>query len=138
MPVRNCLAITSAQRDMLFAHALQEAPNECCGLLIGRHCRVEQVVAMQSDMPSPDSYYMNPEQQVAVFTEMKEWGGELLGIYHSHPIGPAVPSAADLHLAFHPEVAYFIISLADRTTPELHAFRIAERTFEGIVFEVTA
>lgn len=132
------LVITSAQRELLFAHALREAPNECCGLLIGRHCRVEQVVAIQSDMPSPDAYYMNPEQQAAVFTEMKKWGGELLGIYHSHPSGPAAPSGADLHLAFHPAAAYFIISLADRNTPALHAFRIAEGTFEEIKFDVTA
>ena len=29
------IEITTAQRDEMIAHALEDAPNECCGLLFG-------------------------------------------------------------------------------------------------------
>lgn len=132
MPVSSPLALTAAQRDSMIAHAQHEAPNECCGLLLGRGGTIERVIAMKSDRPSPDAYYMNPEQQVEVFTGMAERGEELLGIYHSHPTGPPQPSPADLQLACHPDAAYFIISLADRQMPELRAFRLRPDGFDEI------
>ena len=138
MPAGKQIILTRAQRDEMLNHALQETPNECCGLLIGKGRRVKQVVKIKSDNPSPDAYYMNAEEQVAVFTEMAARGEELLGIYHSHPKGPAWPSGADLQLAFHPEVAYFIISLADMDNPALHAFRIHHGAFEETAFKLTA
>jgi [CysO sulfur-carrier protein]-S-L-cysteine hydrolase len=138
MPATTILTLTSNQRDIMIAHALQEAPNECCGLLLGRCGTIERVVAMTSDRPGPDAYYMNPEQQIGVFTGMEERGEELLGIYHSHPKGSAQPSSADLQLAFHPEAAYIIISLEDTVAPELRAFRIHGGTYEEIVLQQTA
>jgi len=132
MPVHTRLMLTCAQRDIIIAHALREAPNECCGVLLGRAGRIERCVAMKSDLPSPDAYLMNPEQQIEVFAEMTQQGRELLGIYHSHPKGPAEPSGADLQLAFHPEAAYVMISLADATHPELRAFRLRGGGFEEV------
>ena len=118
----------------MIEHALKDAPNECCGVLLGRNAVVERAVAMTSDLPSPDAYFMNPEQQIEVFTDMAKRGEELLGIYHSHPKGPAEPSGADLQLAFHPEVAYFIISLSDAAHPEVRAFSLLSGEFHEIPF----
>jgi len=98
---------------------------------------VERAVAMTSDPPAPDRYYMDPVQQVEVFTEMHKRGQSLLGIYHSHPAGPAGPTSADLQLAYHREAAYFIISLADADNPEVRAFMLRESGFEEIRFVVT-
>jgi len=136
MPVTTPFTLASAHRDIMIAHALREAPNECCGLLLGRGGTVARVIAMKSDRPSPDAYYMNPEQQVEVFTGMAERGEELLGIYHSHPTSPAQPSAADLQLAFHPDAAYFIISLADAARPEVRAFRLRRDGFDELTVTV--
>jgi len=118
-------------------HALKDAPNECCGVLLGKDNVVERVVAMTSDPPAPDAYYMDPVQQVEIFTEMEKQGQSLLGIYHSHPKGPAEPSGADLHLAFHPDAVYFIISLAEADRPEVRAFMLHSGRFEQVRFVVT-
>ena len=124
-------------RDMMIAHALEEVPNECCGLLLGRDGVVERVVAMKSDPPAPDRYYMDPVQQVEVFTEMQKHGQSLIGIYHSHPQGPAGPSGADVHMAYHRGVAYFIISLADAANPGVRAFMLQDDGFEEVRCVVT-
>lgn len=133
----NPVSLAAELKEMMVRHALGEAPNECCGILLGRNGRIERVIAIKNDLPAPDAYFMNPEQQIAVFTEMQKRGEELLGIYHSHPKGPPVPSNADLQLAFHPEVAYFIISLADADNPELRAFVLRRNGFEEVLFFIT-
>jgi proteasome lid subunit RPN8/RPN11 len=129
--------MSRAFRDMMIAHALQEVPNECCGLLLGRDGVVERVVAMKSDPPAPDRYYMDPVQQVEVFAEMQKHGQSLIGIYHSHPQGPAGPSGADVHMAYHRGVAYFIISLADADIPGVRAFMLQDGGFEEVRCVVT-
>ena len=132
-----CLSMSRAFRDLLISHARKEVPNECCGLLLGRDGVVERVAAMKSDPPAPDMYYMDPVQQVEVLTEMQGHGQSLLGIYHSHPKGPAEPSGADLQLAYHRGLAYFIISLADADNPEVRAFMLHDSGFEEVRFVVT-
>jgi len=122
-------------RDQMIEHALQELPNECCGILLGSGTAVVRAVPMRSTPPAPDAYYMDPVQQVAIFSEMAERGETLVGIYHSHPNGPAEPSAADRQLAFHPEVVYIIISLADPQHPELRAFELRGQGFDEVSIE---
>jgi len=115
----------------MISHSRSELPNECCGLLLGRS-RIERAVPMRSDPPAPDAYYMDPEQQIAVFTGMEASGEQLLGIYHSHPAGPLEPSGMDLQLAFHPDALYVIISLADAQHPEIGAYRLEEGQFSEV------
>jgi len=116
-------------------HAVRELPNECCGVLLGSGPAVARAVPMRSTPPAPDAYFMDPLQQVAIFSEMAERGETLLGIYHSHPAGPAEPSGADRQLAFHPEVVYIIISLADPQHPELKAFALHGPDFAEVSIE---
>ncbi len=137
MPVSPPLLLTREHRDIIILHALEEAPNECCGLLLGRSGRIERVIVMKNDLPAPDAYFMNPEQQIEVFTDMAKRGEELLGIYHSHPKGPAEPSGSDLQLAFHPETVYFIISLADAVRPKVRAFVLRNGGFDEVQFIIT-
>lgn len=120
---------------MMIEHALGELPNECCGVLIGQNKTIKRIVPMKSTPLSPDSYFMDPVQQVSVFTEMEKRGESLLGIYHSHPDGPIHPSSADLQLAFHPDAIYFIISLMDKDKPEIGAFVLEKGKFEEIAVE---
>jgi proteasome lid subunit RPN8/RPN11 len=123
--------IPVAVRDVMFAQSLAELPNECCGLLLGSQV-IERAVPMRSIPPAPDAYYMDPEQQIAVFTEMQATGEQLLGIYHSHPKGPVEPSGMDLQLAFHPDALYCIISLVDPGNPVLGAYYLGNGQFEEV------
>ena len=113
----------------MLQHALRELPNECCGVLVGRNQMIERAVPMRNSEPSPDTYIMDPEEQIALFREMEKTGEQLLGIYHSHPNGPAEPSALDLQLAFHPDALYVVISLASHSNPEIRGFFRTENGF---------
>jgi proteasome lid subunit RPN8/RPN11 len=124
-------AIPVPVRDAMLAHALAELPNECCGLLLGSQA-IERAVPMRSIPPAPDAYYMDPEQQIEVFTAMELSGEQLLGIYHSHPRGPVEPSGMDVQLAFHPDALYVIISLADTQHPEFGAYRLGAGQFKKV------
>ena len=117
-------------------HALRELPNECCGVLIGHHGQIERVVALRNAEPSPETYALDPEEQIALFTDMEKQGEQLLGIYHSHPQGPSEPSGMDLRLAFHPDVLYVIISLAKPEQPEVRGFLRTDHGFReaSVVF----
>ena len=131
------VSLAAELKEMMIGHALREAPNECCGLLLGQGGVMKRLVPMKSDPPAPDMYYMDPVQQVEVFTEMQEHGQSILRNYHSHPKSPAEPSGADLQLAYHRGLAYLIISLADADNPEVRAFMLHESGFEEVRFVIT-
>jgi len=123
--------IPACVRDIMLAQSRAELPNECCGLLLGKQI-IERAVPMRSIPPAPDAYYMDPEQQITVFTDMQATGEQLLGIYHSHPKGQVKPSGMDLQLAFHPDALYVIISLADANNPEIGAYRLVNGAFTRV------
>jgi proteasome lid subunit RPN8/RPN11 len=86
---------------------------EVCGLLAGREGASTRVFAITNDLHSATRYAMNLSEQVDAFIEIETSGEELLAIYHSHPHGPARPSATDLAEAHYPGVAHLIWSPLD-------------------------
>lgn len=114
-------------RDAIVAHAQRDYPNECCGLLIGGAGRVQRVSPMANAEHSPVAYRVDPHDLLKAFLELDESGLELVGIYHSHTHSPAYPSPTDVRYAGgYPEAVHLIVSLADRDSPSLRAFRITD------------
>jgi proteasome lid subunit RPN8/RPN11 len=116
----------------IISYARDEAPREACGILAGRNGRVLRIYRTRNADRSPTSYRLDPDQQFRVFKDIEDRGLELLGIYHSHPSSPAVPSDRDVEQAYYPEVSYVLISLADPAEAQIRAFRI---TAEGVTEE---
>jgi proteasome lid subunit RPN8/RPN11 len=56
-------------------------------------------------------------------------GLEMIALYHSHPAGPAWPSAEDVRLAFDPSILYVIIPLSDKEKT-VRAFHIKQGRIE--------
>jgi proteasome lid subunit RPN8/RPN11 len=108
--------------DAMIAHALDERPNECCGLLSGtngaiaRHFRAENVAENKRVR-----YEAAPLDTARILNEIEDRREEHLGIYHSHPRSEARPSATDRRLAAY-DVWYFIVSLQDPDEPVVRAF----------------
>jgi len=126
------IIIPKASKEIMIKQAVKEFPHECCGLLLGKNRKIKHTIPMKNIEPSPDSYIMDPLQQVEIFTEMKKKGEHLIGIYHSHPKGPSIPSSADLKLAFHQDAIYVIITLEDRNNPELSTFILEKGSFKEV------
>jgi len=129
---QSAITLSSDLLNAMIEHARRELPNECCGVLIGQQGVFERVIPVTSVHPAPDAYFMSPEEQVEIFTELGGGSGSLLGIYHSHPKGPVSPSGMDISLAFHPEAIYFIVSLKNKKQPEVRAFRIVKQAVTEI------
>jgi proteasome lid subunit RPN8/RPN11 len=80
---------------------------------------------------------MDPHAQIAAMSAMHQCGETMLGIYHSHPTTPALPSPRDLAEAAYPGVAYVIISLCEPTAPQIAAFVFARGRFEPLSLAIT-
>lgn len=113
-------------KKLLIEHSKTEFPDEACGILAGRGCRVERVYRMKNTDKSRTSFFMDPTEQIRAMKEIRTSGLDFIGIYHSHPDTEAYPSAHDVELAYYPEVSYVIVSLRDRDNPEIRSFKILE------------
>lgn len=115
------------QFSRMIEHCQKEYPKEACGILAGKDERVSTVYKMVNTSEKPEiCYFMQPEEQLKVFKEMRRLGVEMLGIYHSHSETSAYPSKRDCEMAFYPEASYVIISLQDCGKPDVRAFKIME------------
>jgi proteasome lid subunit RPN8/RPN11 len=116
-----------ADRRLLIAHSLLDrlrqmaraaAPEECCGLLLGRRAPVAIVTELlpaANIHPEPERFFtIDPARQFALLRELRETGREdrLLGLYHSHPQGPAAPSPRDLAEANDADMIWLVIDSA--------------------------
>jgi proteasome lid subunit RPN8/RPN11 len=111
--------------EELVAHAREDAPNECCGLIGGSDGAAKTVYRARNVEASPLRYNLDPKDQFRIMTEMDERGEELAAIYHSHTKSPAYPSQTDINLAAYPDAVYLIVSLADGEEP-LRGFTILD------------
>ncbi len=89
-------------------------PQEACGLLGGAGGQVRSIVPVTNAERSPVRYRMDPLEQVRAILSIEEDGLELVGIFHSHPLGPEGPSATDLAQITYPEAVYLIWSPGGR------------------------
>lgn len=121
--------ITLKRTDLgtIIRHSQTEYPYEACGILAGKDEVVSRIYPMTNTDGSPTTFFMNPEEQLRVFKQMRKMGIEMLGIYHSHPASSAYPSKRDCDLAYYEEASYLIISLANRDRPEVRSFKIKQR-----------
>ena len=120
------LRITRAAIDDITAHAIADYPKEACGIVAGQHGIGARVLRMRNVDESPISYTMDPQEQLQVMKRLRAEGLEMLAIYHSHTATAAYPSPTDVRLATYTDVAYLLVSLTDRTRPDVNSYRIAD------------
>ena len=114
--------------DQIVAHALEERPNECCGLLIGTSEVVEDAVRARNVRRSATRFQVEPADHFAAIRKARSTGFEVIGAYHSHPNGPSCPSETDRLRLTDPTMFHVIVSLAHGTRT-VRAFRIADGNF---------
>lgn len=131
------LRLPATLRAALVAQAQSSPEHEICGLLGGREDLATHCYAVGNVAAEPaTNFFLEPRGQLAAMKQMRERGEALLAIYHSHPTGPAEPSARDRALAAYPGVAYLIVSLRDPARPVLGSFVFDGKEFEPLVLEV--
>ena len=120
------LALDGHYLDEMIAHAREEAPNECCGIIAGQDGRPVKLFRAVNAEASPYRYSVEPKDLLRIFRECEENDWEFLAIYHSHTASEAYPSPTDVRLAFWPEAYYVLVSLQESDKPVVRAFRILD------------
>ena len=126
--------------DAMIAHALEEAPIECCGVLAASDGLVANVVRARNLEASPYRFKIDPLEYAKLERAMDDAGTAPAGLYHSHTGSEAVPSPTDVRMMgpfFGPPFVHFVIGVKDRKDPQvrmwfIHADDKTEQQFEII------
>ena len=100
------LTLNQAQIEEMIRHIDEQVPLEACGLLAGKNDRVEIVILVRNQAQSPVRFVMDPYEQLEAFKWIETQALELIGIFHSHPMGPETVSSTDIA-----EAAYEVVHL---------------------------
>lgn len=109
----------------IIAHALEDDPIECCGIIAGHKGQATKLYRAINAEASPYRFNVDSKDLFRIYKEIEANEWDVLAIYHSHTGSTAYPSPTDIKFAASwPEAHYIIVSLADITKPVLRAFRI--------------
>jgi proteasome lid subunit RPN8/RPN11 len=123
--------------DEIVAHAREDVPNECCGMVAGSNGAAARVYRARNAEESPFRYTIHPQDQFRITMEIEDRGEDIAAIYHSHTKSPAEPSQTDINLAENwPEPLYLICSLANADAPQVRAFEIRDRGVREVDLDV--
>ena len=112
-------------------HGEKDFPNECVGFLYGtekdeiRTIELARPIINSKDGDQRRRFEVSPidymkAEQYALLNDTT-----LIGVYHSHPQHPAIPSEHDLKQAL-PFFSYIIVSVLDGKSDKLFSWRLNE------------
>lgn len=121
------LKISQEHLSQICTHAEQVYPEECCGILLGQISDFSKVVVevwpTENSWNEDDSvelfdrqgskknrFTIAPEILLRAQKKARDRQLNIIGIYHSHPDNPAIPSEFDRVIAW-PEYSYIIVSV---------------------------
>ncbi len=112
-------------------HAKEKLPEEACGLLAGNENIVSNEFLITNQLHSAVKYSMDPMELYQALEKIDTRHLELLGIFHSHPEGPARPSEIDIKEFLYPGVAT-IICYPESNVWRMKAFLIEDNWYTEI------
>jgi len=123
------LTIAKKFVDDIIAHARQDDPNECCGILAGSADVVCKQYRITNTVASPVRYLMDPQEQLNAMLDAERNDWDVMAFYHSHTHSAAYPSPTDVRMAqqsgwLGEDVYYILVSLENKANPHIRAFRI--------------
>ena len=123
------LAISSSIKKLLVDDALRTFPDECCGFLLGFESDEERtikeiiVVNNAKDGDKRRRFEITPADYIKAEQYAEENNLALLGVYHSHPNHPSIPSEHDRVVA-QPFFSYIIIAVRENELVSLQSWRL--------------
>ena len=119
--------IATSAASAIRKHAAAAHPLEACGLLLGVSGRIDTAQPTRNVSAEPShSFEIDPAALFAAQRAEREGSRALIGYYHSHPNGQALPSARDAARAA-PDGKLWIIAAGDT----LAAYLAGEGGHEG-------
>lgn len=127
------IRMPTAMLEAIRHHAGAAYPRECCGLVIGRDAPARQAaagavvvteaVACRNVAPAPErTFEVDPQARFDVERRLRGTPLRVVGHYHSHPDGPARPSAHDVARMFEAHHVWVIVGVAGGKAGRPRAF----------------
>lgn len=116
-------------------HAQETYPYECCGFMLGKE--TDKGAVIYDIIPASNThngekrrrFLISPKEYMEAEREALKKGLDLIGVYHSHPDHPAIPSEEDRRHAL-PGFHYPIISVMDGEVRQIRSWSLeTERQF---------
>lgn len=112
-------------------HGESDYPAEACGLMGGATrvdgasvARLVPLVNTRTDS-AHNRYLIDPAEFLAAQKQLDQAGLDVVGIYHSHPDHPAIPSAFDREHAW-PRWSYVIVAVVGGRAADVKSWRLAD------------
>ena len=121
------LVIEPWVREKMIGDGLRTFPDECCGFIFGsetgemRVIMDIQVVENAKDGDKRRRFAISAQDYFNAEQYAQDRGLLLLGVYHSHPNHPAIPSEHDRKSA-QPYFSYIILSIRDGSFDHLRSW----------------
>jgi len=126
------IALEPAAKRLMVEDALQAFPDECCGFLFGTEDengnRTVTDILIVNNAKEGDKrrrFEIAPRDYMDAEQHAEENNLLLLGVYHSHPNHPAIPSEHD-RVAAQPYFSYIIISVLDKKIGPIRSWRLTD------------
>jgi [CysO sulfur-carrier protein]-S-L-cysteine hydrolase len=141
------LRLPQVMIDEMVAHATEDLPNECCGIIAGKDGAATKFYRTVNAEASPFRYNIDPRDILRIEREIDDNDWQVLVIYHSHVASEAYPSPTDVRLSqwqgtdpptdLYPGAYYVLVSLKDAANPAVRAYKIsggevAEEALEAV------
>ena len=135
---RESVLVTPAVLAAMVEHAVREAPRECCGLLVGGRFRIDESVPATNIATEPSRFLIDPAEHISLNRRLRRTGRDVVGVYHSHPSHPPVPSPRDVADAHYPEFLHIIVSLVGDPETRIRGYRIREGSVTEVALRATS
>jgi proteasome lid subunit RPN8/RPN11 len=114
--------------EQMNAHMEQAYPEEGAGFLIGEAGEVKEILALSNsreDGARHNRFLFTPEDYLQAELKAESLGLSLIGVFHSHPDSPNVPSEYDREWA-QPFFSYIITRVDNGKAVNSRSWRLAE------------
>lgn len=123
------ISFTRAALGEMIADGEASFPDECCGFMAGieegEHRTVSAIlrVVNAKEGDKRRRYLVSPKDYMNAENFADDNNLQLLGIYHSHPNHPSIPSEHD-RVAAQPYFSYVIMSIQDGLYKNMQSWRL--------------
>jgi proteasome lid subunit RPN8/RPN11 len=90
------IEVTSEALTIMRQAARMTHPDEACGVLLGAGCRITEAHPARNVHAAPATHFeIDPQALIDAHRTSRSGGPQVIGYFHSHPVGEPAPSATD-------------------------------------------
>ena len=122
------LVVPSRLLEQMNAHVEKAYPEEGAGFLIGEESEVREILALSNsreDGARHNRFLFTPEDYLQAEMKADELGLSLIGVFHSHPDSPNIPSEYDREWA-QPFFSYIITRVDQGKAVNSRSWKLVE------------